>query len=125
MARQGLRGFPALSSSLFRAAGVECESFAIKLPRVSDVSTPTAFPASLADARIGERHTVAALDCPQTAPQWQAWLEEIGFLPGEQVMLLARVPGGDPMVARVGSSTFALRRAEAACVRLLAQATSK
>ena len=32
-------------------------------------------------------------------------------------MLMARsMPGGDPLVVRVGLSTFALRRAEAACV---------
>lgn len=37
--------------------------------------------------------------------------------PGEPVCLLARsLPGGDPLVVRVGASTFALRRAEAACV---------
>ena len=80
---------------------------------------------SLADAVIGQPHAVAALDCSATAPQWESWLEEIGFLPGEQVMLLAKVPGGDPMVVRVGSSTFALRRAEAACIRLTACTPAK
>jgi len=35
------------------------------------------------------------------------------------VMVTARgVSGGDPLVVRVGNSTFALRRAEAACIRL-------
>jgi ferrous iron transport protein A len=34
-------------------------------------------------------------------------------------MLMARaLPGGDPLVVRIGQSTFALRRAEAACVRV-------
>ncbi len=47
-------------------------------------------------------------------------LEEIGFLPGEQVSVMTRAfPGGDPLVVRVGMSTFALRRAEARCVELL------
>jgi ferrous iron transport protein A len=33
------------------------------------------------------------------------------------VTLMVRgVPGGDPLVVRVGASTFAIRRAEAACV---------
>jgi ferrous iron transport protein A len=46
-------------------------------------------------------------------------LEEIGFLPDEQVAVMARAfPGGDPLVVRVGLSTFALRRAEARCVEL-------
>lgn len=46
-------------------------------------------------------------------------LAEIGFLPGERVMVMARGrPGDDPLVVRVGLSTFALRRAEAACVHV-------
>jgi ferrous iron transport protein A len=47
-------------------------------------------------------------------------LAEIGFLPGERVRLLARALFGEPLAVRVGSDTFALRRAEAACVRVLA-----
>lgn len=61
---------------------------------------------------------VARVDAPETSPEWRAWLEEIGFLPGEQAMLMARAPGGDPLVVRVGDSTFALRCAEAACVEI-------
>lgn len=46
-------------------------------------------------------------------------LEEIGFLPGEQVSVMTRaVPGGDPLVVRVGLSTFALRGAEARCIEV-------
>jgi ferrous iron transport protein A len=47
-------------------------------------------------------------------------LAEIGFLPGERVRLLARAMFGEPLAVRVGSDTFALRRAEAACVRVVA-----
>lgn len=76
-------------------------------------------PPTLAHARLGHRHVVAAVSAPPAAPEWARWLEEIGFIPGEQVMLMARAaPGGDPLVVRVGQSTFALRRAEAACVHL-------
>jgi ferrous iron transport protein A len=44
-------------------------------------------------------------------------LQQLGFLPGEQVRVLhyAR-PGRDPLIVRVGNSTFALRKFEAACV---------
>ncbi len=64
--------------------------------------------------------TVANVSSPPGAPEWPRWLAEIGFLPGEQVSVLARgVPGGDPLVVRVGDSTFALRRAEAACIAVL------
>ena len=46
-------------------------------------------------------------------------LEELGFVPGEHVAVLARaMPGADPLVVRIGQSTFALRRAEADCVQL-------
>ncbi|MBE0547519.1 MAG: ferrous iron transport protein A [Rubrivivax sp.] len=69
---------------------------------------------------LGERHVVAAVAAPAGAPEWARWLEEIGFIPGEQVVLMARAAlGGDPLVVRVGQSTFALRRAEAACVQLM------
>ena len=44
-------------------------------------------------------------------------LMELGFVPGEQVRLLKRgVPGGDPIAVKVGQSTFALRRFEAALI---------
>lgn len=50
-------------------------------------------------------------------------LLEIGFLPGEPVRVIARgLPGGDPMAVRVGHTTFALRRHEAAMVRVQATA---
>lgn len=89
---------------------------------LADVTTQPRRAATLADADLGIRHAVARLWCPPEAEHWGRWLEEIGFLPGEQVVLLARAqPGGDPMVVRVGSSTFALRRAEAACVCLQPQ----
>ena len=46
-------------------------------------------------------------------------LEEIGFLPGEPVCVMSRgLWGGDPLQVRVGLSTFALRRDEAACIEL-------
>lgn len=70
---------------------------------------------------IGQPMTVHAVNAHAAAPEWAGWLQEIGFLPGERVMLMARgFPGGDPLVVRVGLSTFALRAAEAACVRVVA-----
>lgn len=61
------------------------------------------------------RHVVADPQVPERARQ----LEEIGFFSGEEVMVMSRgFPGGDPLVVRVGQSTFALRGAEAACVHI-------
>lgn len=66
-------------------------------------------------------YVIQSVGAPAIAPEWQAWLEEIGFIPGEQVMVMARsLPGGDPLVVRVGGSTFALRMMEAACVQVAA-----
>ncbi len=68
---------------------------------------------------LGEPARVHAVHAPSDAPDWSLRLEEIGFIPGEQVTLMARgMPGGDPLMVRVGDSTFALRRAEAACVEV-------
>lgn len=76
-------------------------------------------PNSLADLALHQPARVAGLTPPAGAPEWGPWLAEIGFLPGESVRVLSRArPGGDPLVVRVGDSTFALRRAEATCVQV-------
>jgi ferrous iron transport protein A len=48
-----------------------------------------------------------------------ARLRDLGFIAGARCEVVARMwLGGDPLVVRVGGSTFALRRAEAAAVRV-------
>ena len=77
-----------------------------------NVSTP------LDQIPLGCAHVVARLEAPASS-EWVRRLEELGFMPGERVMLMARGAfGGDPLVVRVGLSTFALRRAEAACIHV-------
>ncbi|MCQ8896115.1 ferrous iron transport protein A [Limnobacter humi] len=72
---------------------------------------------SLQDIDLNTPKVVVGVHPPQHSPEWAAWLYEIGFIPGETVMVLTRgMPGADPLVVRVGDSTFALRRAEAACI---------
>jgi ferrous iron transport protein A len=72
---------------------------------------------TLADVAIGEKFIVKKLVSPDAMPEWAHQLEDIGFIAGEPVTLMARGAfGGDPMVVRIGQSTFALRKAEAACV---------
>ncbi|EGK72315.1 Putative Fe2+ transport system protein A, FeoA [Methyloversatilis universalis FAM5] len=47
-------------------------------------------------------------------------MRELGFIEGEPVQVLRRgQPGGEPLAVRVGVSTFALRRAEAACIQVV------
>lgn len=76
-------------------------------------------PTALDDLALHRRARVVGLAVPKGQPDWERWLAEIGFIPGEPVVLLARMqPGGDPLVVRIGDSTFALRRAEARCVQV-------
>ena len=69
---------------------------------------------------MGEVFTVDKVAAPSGAPEWAEQLQDIGFLSGERVAIMARgLPGGDPLVVRVGLSTYALRLVEAACIRVL------
>ena len=85
-------------------------------------TSPPGLQFSLADAALDEVLTVSQVVAPPGAPEWAAQLQDIGFLAGERVAVTARgLPGGDPLVVRVGLSTFALRLVEAACVRCIRQ----
>jgi ferrous iron transport protein A len=76
---------------------------------------------TLADLPAGTPARVVAVQAPGAGggELWPQQLADLGFTPGERVTVLRRGwPGGDPVAVRVGVSTFALRRAEAACVRV-------
>ena len=82
----------------------------------------TGFPLTLDDATPLAPLVVTGVQPSDAAPEWIRWLADIGFVPGEQVMLMRRgLLGGDPLVVRIGVSTFALRRAEASCVHVALQ----
>ena len=84
-----------------------------------NASTPSQV-RTLAEMVIGEQWLVSKVISPNGAPEWAMQLEDIGFIVGEPVTLMARGAfGGDPLVVRIGVSTFALRLAEAACVHVL------
>lgn len=54
-------------------------------------------------------------------PSLSARLAELGFFPGENVRGLRRALGSNaPLAVRVGSSTYALRPAEAQCIEVMA-----
>ena len=78
---------------------------------------------SLADLGIGQAaHIVAVTAVSADVPAdliRRLW--DLGFMPGEAVRVLARGPlGGEPIAVRVGTSTFALRGQEAACIQISA-----
>jgi ferrous iron transport protein A len=89
-------------------------------------STPELAPAApraqrqcLDRAPLGRTLVVRQVLPDPQVPERARQLEEIGFYPGEQVTVMTRgIPGGDPLVVRVGQSTFALRGAEAACIQV-------
>lgn len=93
---------------------------AARPPGAADkVLAETAASLTLATAPVGRPFTVRKLASAEHAPDWLSQLADIGFLPGERVAVMARgMPGNDPLVVRIGMSTFALRAAEAACVHI-------
>jgi ferrous iron transport protein A len=73
----------------------------------------------LHQAPLRQIFTVRRVDADPQVPERARQLEEIGFFPGEQVEVMSHgYPGREPLVVRVGQSTFALRGAEAACVQI-------
>jgi Fe2+ transport system protein FeoA len=87
-------------------------------------SIPSLLP--LADLRRGEAGLVAGLseaagvdDGRGSGARLVARLRDLGFVAGARCEIVARMwPASDPMVVRIGGSTFALRRAEAAAVQV-------
>lgn len=73
---------------------------------------------SLADLAVNAEGRVSGISCDGSALLRR--LADLGFVPGEYVRVVARgALGGEPLAIRVGRSTFALRRHEAACVQVL------
>jgi ferrous iron transport protein A len=91
------------------------------LPRSDAVATPRDLPLGLADLPLRVDAWVSGLRMDAAPQDGDVLLRllEIGFLPGERVRVVARAfPAGDPLAVRVGRTTFALRRREAALVRV-------
>jgi ferrous iron transport protein A len=75
----------------------------------------------LSQLRTGDQGLVAEVLPPAQSQDHELVLRliEIGFLPGEKVRVIAvGHPGDDPIAVRLGATTFALRRFEAAFVRV-------
>ena len=71
--------------------------------------------------RLVEARVVRLTD-PADADERELMLRllEIGFLPGERVRVIAQgFPDRDPLAVRIGHTTFALRRYEAALIRVV------
>ena len=75
----------------------------------------------LSSLPTGTEATVAEVLAPAQPQDDELVLRliEIGFLPGERLRVIARgQPGNEPIAVRLGHTTFALRRFEAAFIRV-------
>lgn len=82
---------------------------------------------TLRSLQKGQSATIADLRTADTAAvdEHLRRLRELGFLPGEQVRVVARgFPAGDPIAVRIGHATFALRGFEADLILLAPVARS-
>ena len=78
-------------------------------------------PSRLSELGVDETACVVAVDPPRhgAGNTLRERLSELGFFAGERLRVVARGPfGGEPIAVRVGTSTFALRRHEADCIRI-------
>ena len=80
----------------------------------------------LTDLAPGTIARVASIEAdPMGAPLIARRLAELGFLPGELVRIVARgFFAREPIAVRIGTGTFALRRFEAACIRVVPEPTA-
>jgi ferrous iron transport protein A len=88
-------------------------------PDAIQPSTPADIPlVELAPGASARVVSVSAADSKAPADVGRR-LAELGFLPGEAVRIVARgLLARAPIAVRVGTSTFALRLFEAACIRV-------
>jgi ferrous iron transport protein A len=68
---------------------------------------------SLADLPTGQRCILDHIELPDDIARR---LMELGFLPGNEIVLGRRAPGGGPRVYRVDGSEVALRQDLASCL---------
>jgi ferrous iron transport protein A len=74
---------------------------------------------NLEQVNLGSLYRVSEVNAPKGAPQIKGQLEDIGFLPGEPVVLLRKgLLKKGPYLVRVGASTFALRQSEARMIEV-------
>jgi ferrous iron transport protein A len=74
----------------------------------------------LSELKKGASAVVREVEEAHAADPIARRLRELGFVHGEPVRVVACGPmGGDPLLVQIGFTRFALRRSEAARVRLL------
>jgi ferrous iron transport protein A len=81
------------------------------------------FPMRLTDLSKGASAFVARVEDASAPDPIAQRLRDLGFVPGEPVRVVARAPwSADPLLVQIGSTRFALRRAEAERVTIQIEA---
>ncbi|WP_395681494.1 ferrous iron transport protein A [Dokdonella sp.] len=79
----------------------------------------------LSEMKKGASGVVTAVEDAHAADPIARRLRELGFVSGEPVRVVARGPiGGDPLLVQIGFTRFALRKSEAARVRVDVEAAA-
>ena len=74
-------------------------------------------PIRLSDLQYGQDAAVTTVEDTLVPDPIATRLRDLGFVPGEQIRIVARGPiGADPLLIQIGFTRFALRRSEAARV---------
>lgn len=92
---------------------------------MNQVTIPSSAETALGDLPLNVPAIIARIGTPETTEQQHIVLRliEIGFLPGETVRIVAYGrPGREPIAVRLGHTTFALRRHEAAFIHVFPEA---
>ena len=95
----------------------------LTMPMNTNTASYTAL--SLDQLKVGDSGFVGKISQGGSAqtrsdPQLARRLMEIGFIPGEPLRVLHKgFFGGEPIAVRIGHSTFALRRFEAALITVV------
>lgn len=81
-------------------------------------------PMTLADVPLHTRVVVTGVEAVDARDVIARRLGELGFVPGEAVEVRATGPlGREPLLVHIGYTRFALRRAEAARVHVIPEAS--
>jgi ferrous iron transport protein A len=90
------------------------------MPAKTNVREPAPADIRLTDLKLGTSARVVSVSAGDAkAPELGRRLAELGFLPGEAVRIVAKgLMARAPIAVRIGTSTFALRLFEAACIRV-------
>lgn len=70
---------------------------------------------TLTHLRAGECGQIAAVE----AADHKSLLDDLGFTPGTPIQVLRKAPFGGPLHVRIRQAEYAIRQADASCLKIL------